>query len=72
MEVTDYSNKGANVVTLNPGKKLHRAEKFADHMSIYDVIVSYIASLNFFFLQPVSISIKATQIKAGITLFILI
>ena len=40
MEVTDYSNKGAYVVTLNPGKKLHRAEKFADHMSIYDVIKS--------------------------------
>ena len=46
MEVTDYSNKGAYVVTLNPGKKLHRAEKFADHMSIYDVIVPCALSRN--------------------------
>ena len=31
---------------LNPGKKLHRAEKFADHMSIYDVIVPCALSRN--------------------------
>ena len=45
----DISNKNttfAYVETLNPGKKLHRAEKFADHMSIYDVIVPCALSRN--------------------------
>lgn len=39
MEVTDYSNKGTYVVALNPANGMHRAKKFADNMSIYDVII---------------------------------
>lgn len=39
MEVTDYSNNGAYVVVLNPANGMHRAKKFADNMSIYDVII---------------------------------
>lgn len=46
MEVTDYSNKGAYVVTLNPTDNLHGAKKFADHMSIYDVIIPCALSRN--------------------------
>lgn len=39
MEVTDYSNSGTYVIALNSTNRMHRAKKFADKMSIYDVIV---------------------------------
>ena len=39
MEVTDYTKGGAHVVALDPASGKHRAKKFGDKMSIYDVIV---------------------------------
>lgn len=39
MEVTDYSEGGTYVVALNPANGMHGARKFADNMSVYDVII---------------------------------
>lgn len=39
MEITDYSNEGTYVVALNPANGMHKAKKFAENMSIYDVII---------------------------------
>ncbi|MBD8002877.1 6-bladed beta-propeller [Phocaeicola faecium] len=46
MEVTDYTNKGTYVIMLNPANGTHSAKKFADKMSIYDVIVPCVSSGN--------------------------
>lgn len=39
MEVTDYTNKGTYTITYNPINGENKVTKFADNMSVYDVIV---------------------------------
>ena len=39
MEVTDYANRKAYTVAINPKSGKHMAKSFADHMSVYDVII---------------------------------
>ena len=38
MDIVDYTKDGAYVVALDPASGKHRAKKFEDKMSIYDVI----------------------------------
>lgn len=46
MEVTDYSDEGTYVVALNPANGMHKAKKFAEHMSIYDVVIPCTSNKN--------------------------
>lgn len=39
LEITDYADRGAYVMAWNPRDRTHRTKKFADKMSVYDVIV---------------------------------
>lgn len=41
MEVTDYTNEGTYTITLNPADGIRKVLKFADNMSVYDVIMPY-------------------------------
>lgn len=46
MEVTDYTNKGTYTITFNPINGKNKVTKFADNMSVYDVIVPCASSSN--------------------------
>lgn len=44
MEVKDYTNKGAYTIEFNTQNNLNNVVKFADNMSIYDIIIPYTSS----------------------------